>query len=50
MAAKWQMAGAETVLKLYPGAPHGFVAYPPDQVPAAKECIDHVFEFLGPKI
>ncbi|KAK8179658.1 Alpha/Beta hydrolase protein [Phyllosticta citribraziliensis] len=28
MAAKWQMSGKEAVLKLYPGAPHGFTFYP----------------------
>ncbi|KAK8169860.1 Alpha/Beta hydrolase protein [Phyllosticta citrichinensis] len=28
MAAKWQMSGNEAVLKLYPGAPHGFTFYP----------------------
>lgn len=28
MSVKWQMAGAQTVVKIYPGAPHGFVSFP----------------------
>ena len=31
MCAKWQMSGSEGVLRVYPGAPHGFVFYPPGQ-------------------
>ena len=27
MAAKWQMAGGDGVLKIYPGAPHGFIGF-----------------------
>lgn len=29
MATKWMIAGAEAVLKIYPGAPHGFTLFPP---------------------
>jgi acetyl esterase/lipase len=28
MGVKWLMAGAEAVLKIYTGAPHGFIAFP----------------------
>lgn len=28
MSAKWQMAGAETDVKIFPGAPHGYIGYP----------------------
>ena len=28
MSTKWAMSGAETILKLYPGAPHGFSFFP----------------------
>lgn len=28
MCAKWQMSGAEGILKIYPGAPHGFSFFP----------------------
>lgn len=27
MATKWMMAGAEAILKIYPGAPHGFIGF-----------------------
>ena len=37
MATRWQMAGAEAETRLFPGAPHGFVAFPPDQAVSAKE-------------
>lgn len=28
MSVKWQMAGGDTVVKIYPGAPHGFNSFP----------------------
>ncbi|KAL8673689.1 MAG: hypothetical protein Q9168_001904 [Polycauliona sp. 1 TL-2023] len=37
MAAKWQMHGGQTVVKVFPGAPHGFTFMPWDQCPEAKE-------------
>ena len=27
MSTKWLMAGGEAILKIYPGAPHGFIAF-----------------------
>lgn len=27
MSAKWAMSGAESILKIYPGAPHGFTFF-----------------------
>lgn len=27
MATKWLMAGGEAILKIYPGAPHGFIGW-----------------------
>ena len=50
MAVKWQMAGAETVTRLFPGAPHGFVAFPPDKVAATKEWREIAQEFLKAKL
>jgi acetyl esterase/lipase len=50
MALRWQMAGAETITKLYPGAPHGFVSFPPEKLPNAKECLDAIQEFLCQKL
>lgn len=28
MSAKWMASGAEAIMKIYPGAPHGFVFFP----------------------
>ena len=49
MAVKWQMAGGETLVKFYPGAPHGFVSFPPDKMPAAKEAKDTILAFMNAK-
>ena len=46
MATRWQMAGAETVVRIFPGAPHGFTAFPPEQVDYARESSEVVREFL----
>ena len=27
MATKWLMAGGDAILKIYPGAPHGFIGF-----------------------
>ena len=51
MALKWQMAGAEGVLKLYPGCVHGFTTIaPPEKLPEARECFEHGVEFIREKI
>ena len=47
MAAKWQMSGNVAIVKLYPGAPHGFNAFPPDKVPGSKKFRDVVNEFCS---
>lgn len=43
MAAKWGMAGGETVLKVYEGAPHGFFLFP---IEAAKEGMQDTAAFI----
>lgn len=37
MATRWQLAGGETMMRLFPGAPHGFIIAPPDVSENAKE-------------
>jgi len=49
MSTKWMMAGAETVVKIYPGAPHGFIVFPPDVLEAAKQGLADVKMFLEEK-
>ncbi|KAL8836138.1 MAG: hypothetical protein Q9170_003031 [Blastenia crenularia] len=46
MAAKWQMHGAETVLRLYPGAPHAFTLFPFEKCPEAKAALEGNCEFV----
>ncbi|MCJ1392509.1 hypothetical protein MMC18_005377 [Xylographa bjoerkii] len=46
MALRWQMAGAETTTRLFPGAPHGFNLFSAEELPASNECRMVISEFL----
>lgn len=46
MASRYQMSGNLAILKLFPGCPHGFNVFPPDKIPAAKECREIAQKFL----
>jgi len=46
MSAKWMMAGAEAVVKIYPGAPHAFILFPPAASEAAEAGYKDISEFL----
>ncbi|WYZ45908.1 hypothetical protein EsH8_IX_000133 [Colletotrichum jinshuiense] len=50
MSAKWQMAGAQAVVKIFPGATHGFIAFPPEQVPSAKSGMESLFAFIKSRV
>ena len=50
MALRWQMAGGEAVVKLYSGAPHGFLVFPPEEVKSAREGLEAIGEFLREKV
>lgn len=50
MGTKWQMAGGEAVVKIYPGAPHGFIAFPADQLDAAREGMEDTLTFIRSKL
>ncbi|MCJ1361416.1 hypothetical protein MMC16_000516 [Acarospora aff. strigata] len=50
MGVKWQMAGAEAIIKIFPGGPHGFIMFPQDQVEQAKEGMDIVKQYLVSKL
>lgn len=45
-AMKWMMSGAEALVKVYPGAPHGFSLFPPDVSEASGEYRRDVVEFI----
>jgi len=50
MAARWQMAGGEGVVRLFSGAPHGFIAIPDEMAESAREGKEVVREFLREKM
>jgi len=49
MSAKWAMSGAESILKVYPGAPHGFIYFPPAASETVKQGTDDIITFLTEK-
>ena len=49
-ACRWLMHGGEAVVKLVPGAPHGYMLLPPQEVPEAKESLEVVNTFLAGKV
>lgn len=46
MGAKWLMQGADTIVKIYNGAPHGFIGYAPGTITAVQEGLDDSVEFV----
>ena len=49
MGLRWQMSGAEAVVKLYPGAPHGFNLFPRDKLENADKCLTDIHTYLTRK-
>ena len=43
MSAKWQMCGGKAIVKIVPGAPHGYTVFP---VPEAKEGLEANCSFV----
>lgn len=50
MGAKWGMWGGESVVRVYPGAPHGFIAFARGTIPAVGAALDDVGVFVEEKI
>ena len=50
MATKWIMAGGEASVKWYPGAPHGFLSLPKDDMPPAGEAMNDILGFFNAKV
>lgn len=48
MSMKWMIAGGEAVVKIYPGAPHGFTAFPGIKV--SEEAAAVTVQFLQEKL
>jgi len=47
MSSKWMMAGAETIVKIYPGASHAYLPFPEDHYPASKQVFLDVKLFVA---
>lgn len=50
MSTKWIMAGGETVVKIVPGGPHGYIMFPPDAVDIARLGMETVASFVAAKL
>ena len=50
MASRWLVHGGEAVVKLVPGAPHGYILFPQDEVAEAKEGLEVVSAFVAAKV
>ena len=48
MSMKWMIAGGEAVVKIYPGAPHGFTVFPGIKV--AEEAAAVATQFVNEKL
>ena len=46
MATKWLMTGGKAVLKVYPGAPHGFIGFPAEMLKEAGEALVDTQTFI----
>jgi acetyl esterase/lipase len=46
MGMKWMIAGGEAVVRLYSGAPHGFIGFPPDLLKEAGEALADTQTFI----
>lgn len=47
MSTKWAMSGAESVLKIYPGAPHGFSFFPVGGTEATEDVLKDIATFMN---
>ncbi|KAJ8106180.1 hypothetical protein OPT61_g9710 [Boeremia exigua] len=50
MGAKWQMWGNEAVVKIYNGAPHGFIMNPPGTIRSVEEGLQDSVAFVRARV
>lgn len=50
MGAKWAMWGNESIVKIYHGAPHGFIGFPPGTIKSVQEALDDTEAFVKERI
>ncbi len=49
MSTKWMASGGEAVVKILPGAPHGYIGFPPEVSEGAREGVATTIEFMKSK-
>jgi acetyl esterase/lipase len=50
MSAKWMMAGGEAVVRIVPGGAHGFIMFPENSHPAAREGMETARQYIRSKL
>ena len=50
MGSKWAMWGNESVVKIYNGAPHGFIVFPRGAIKAVEEALEDSRVFVEDKM
>ncbi|KAF2142813.1 uncharacterized protein K452DRAFT_269286 [Aplosporella prunicola CBS 121167] len=50
MAAKWMSAGNDAVVRIYTGAPHGYILYPPGACESVEEGLEAARQFILEKL
>ncbi|PGH01215.1 hypothetical protein AJ79_07986 [Helicocarpus griseus UAMH5409] len=50
MSTKWQMAGGEAIVRIVPGAPHGFIGTPEGMYPGTKETKEESYQFSRDRV
>ncbi|KAF2719851.1 alpha/beta-hydrolase [Polychaeton citri CBS 116435] len=50
MSTKWSLSGAESVLKFYPGAPHGFTFFPIGGTEQTLLALEDIITFVSEKL
>ncbi|CAK1365512.1 unnamed protein product [Cercospora beticola] len=50
MSTKWAMSGAESILKIYPGAPHGFSFFPVGGTERTDECLKDIGLYMRERL
>ena len=46
MGTKWLIGGGKAIVKIYPGAPHGFIAFSPSMLKESGEALDDTKTYI----
>ena len=46
MCTKWMISGGEAILKIYPGACHGFLGFPPDALAETQKALQDMKTYI----